>query len=143
MPKKRPKLKREVWSHFDKMTCIFMATCAGRNPKVRPVTMLNFNNKLWVTTGTKDAKTKQLKKNNNIEFSLIIEKHKYQGSIRCAGKAKIVKDMKIKKLLEKKIPFFKQFWKDAADPNFTPLRLDIKSVEYMRPGEMKINRFAV
>ena len=143
MRKKSPKLKKEVWSHFDKMTCIFMATCAGRNPKVRPVTMLNYQNKLWVTTGTKDAKTKQLKKNNNIEFSLIIEKHKYQGSIRCEGKAKMVKDMKTKRQLAEHIPFFKQFWQDASDPDFTLLRLDIKSVEYMRPGEMKINRFAV
>jgi uncharacterized pyridoxamine 5'-phosphate oxidase family protein len=143
MLKKSPKLKKEVWSHFDKMTCIFMATCAGKKPKVRPVTMLNLKNKLWVTTGTEDAKTKQLRKNNNIEFSLMVEKHKYQGSIRCAGKAKIVKDMKTKKLLAKSVPFFKQFWKDVSDPNFTLLRLDIKLVEYMKPGEMKINRFAV
>lgn len=143
MPKKRPKLKKEVWSHFDKMTCIFMATCAGRNPRVRPVTMLNFKNKLWVSTGSKDAKTKQLKKNNNIEFSLMIEEHKSQGSIRCTGKAKIVKDMKTKKLLAENIPFFKQFWKDVSDPDFTLLRLDIKSVEYMRPGEMMIQKFAI
>jgi uncharacterized pyridoxamine 5'-phosphate oxidase family protein len=143
MLKKSPKLKKEVWSHFDKMTCIFLSTCAGKKPKVRPVTMLKLKNKLWVTTGTKDAKTKQLKKNSNIEFSVIIEKHKYQGSIRCAGKAKIVKDMKSKKLIAKDVPFFKQFWKDPSDPNLTLLRLDIKSVEYMRPGEMKINQFAV
>lgn len=143
MLKRSPKLKKEVWGHFEKMTCIFMATCAGKKPKVRPVTMLNLRNKLWVTTGTKDAKTRQLKKNNNIEFSLMVEKKKYQGSIRCSGKAKIVKDMKTKELLAKNVPFFKQFWKDASDPGFTLLRLEIKSVEYMRPGEMKINRFAV
>ena len=143
MLRRNPKLKKEVWSQFDKMTCIFLATCDGRKPRVRPVTMLNVKRKLWVTTGTKDAKTRQLKKNRNIEFSLMVEKHKYQGSIRCAGQVKLVKDMKTKRMLAKSVPFFKQFWKDASDPNFTPLCLDIKSVEYMRPGEMKINRFAV
>lgn len=143
MPKRSPKLKKEVWSHFDKMTTIFLATCEGRKPKVRPVTMLTIKDKLWVTTGTRDAKTSQLEKNNNIEFSLMFEKGKYQGSIRCAGKAKIVKDMKTKKLIAKSVPFFNQFWKDVKDPNFTLMRMDVKSVEYMKPGEMKINRFAV
>ncbi len=143
MLKKSPKLKKEVWSYFKEMTCIFLATCAGKKPKVRPVTMLNIKNKLWVTTGTGDAKTGQLEKNSNIEFSLIVRKGKYEGSIRCAGKAKIVKDMKTKRLIAKKVPFFEQFWKEVKDPGFTLLRLDIKTVEYMRPGEMKINQFAL
>jgi uncharacterized pyridoxamine 5'-phosphate oxidase family protein len=143
MLKRNPKLKKEVWSQFDKMTCIFLATCAGKKPRVRPVTMLHIENKLWVTTGTRDAKTKQLRKNSNMEFSVMVEKHKYQGSIRCAGKARLVRDMKTKRMLAKSVPFFKQFWKDASDPNFALLQLDIKSVEYMRPGEMQITRFAV
>jgi len=143
MVRKSLSLKKEVWSHFDGMQVIFLATCSGKKPKVRPVTMLNFKNHLWVSTGTRDAKTKQLKKNNNIEFSVIVGKGKYKGSIRAAGKAKIVKDIKTRKSLADNIPFFKQFWKDASDPDFALIRLDIKSIEYMRPEEMKIYRFTV
>ncbi len=143
MFKMNTRLKKEVWSHFEKMQVIFLATCSGKKPKVRPVTMLNFKNQLWVSTGTRDMKTKQLKKNNNIEFSIIIGKGKYKGSIRAAGKAKIVKDIKTRKSLADNIPFFKQFWKDASDSDFTLLRLDIKSIEYIRPKEMKIQKFTV
>ena len=143
MVRKSPRLKKEVWSHFDAMQSVFLATCSREKPKVRPVTMIKFKDELWVSTGTKDAKTEQIKDNNSIEFSILIGKGKYKGSIRAAGKAKIVKDIKTKKSLAENIPFFKQFWKDASDPDFTLLRLDIKSIEYMRPGEMKIHRFIV
>jgi uncharacterized pyridoxamine 5'-phosphate oxidase family protein len=143
MVEKNLELKKEVWSYFDEVQTIFLATCSGKRPKVRPVTMINFKDKLWVSTGTKDAKTKQLKKNNNIEFSLLVGKGKYKGSIRAAGKAKIIKEMKTKKLLADNIRFFKQFWNDASDPGFTLIRLDIDSIEYIRPEEMKIHKINV
>lgn len=143
MVKKDSKLKKEVWSYFKEMKTIFLATCCDGKPKVRPVTMINFKDKLWVSTGTEDAKTEQIKDNNNIEFSMLIGEGEYKGSIRAAGKVDIVKDMRTKKLLADNIPFFNHFWKDASDPDFTLLRLDIDSIEYMRPDEMKIRKFKV
>ncbi len=136
-------LKKEVWNRFKHTQNVFFATCEGEKPRVRPVSMVHYNKKLWITTGTKDAKVKQIKKNNNIEFCYLFKGGKNYGYIRGSGKAKIVQSKRTKKLVADNVPFFKNYWKSADDPNFTLLNLRVKTMEYLKPGRMKIERISM
>lgn len=135
MNEKNAKLKNEVWGHFQKMQPIFLATSEGHQPRVRPVTLVHFNDKFWVATSTSAAKIKQIKENKNIEFCLLLKKDEYSGYIRGAGEANIIQDKGTKRMLADNISFFKNYWKDADDPDYTLLNIVIKKIAYLKPGE--------
>jgi general stress protein 26 len=141
MAEKIDDIKKEVWSLLKKNQPVFLATADGKQPRVRPVTLIHHDQKLWITTGTNSAKTKQLKSNPKTEFSWVFGSKEQTGCIRIAGEAKIVEDMKTKAKIAGVIKFFDQFWKGVDDPSYTLLHISPKEVEYMRPGEMKIRRF--
>lgn len=136
-------LKEEVWSHFEQTQNIFLATLDGNGPKVRPVTMIYYNDRFWVTTGADNAKVKQIKENPNTEFCLMLEGDKYKGYIRGGGIALIIEDIETKKMIAEGIPFFKEYWKSADDPSFALLEIVIKEIEYLKPGELKVERYSV
>ncbi len=137
------KFKVEVWKHFERTQNIFLATLDGSKPRVRPVTMIYYNDRFWVATGTDNAKVKQIKENKNIEFCLTLEGDKYKGYIRGTGIAVIIKDIETKKMIVNSTPFFKEYWESAYDPSFTLLEILIKEIEYLRPAEFKVERFSV
>jgi len=143
MDEKLAKLKKEVLGHFKKEQIVFLATGEGDKPRVRPVTLIYFNDRFWVTTGANTAKIKQIKGNANIEFCLMFKKDKSNGYIRGAGIAKIIQDIKIKKLLADNIPFFKDYWETPDDPNFALVELVIKEIEYLQPEEFLSKRFSL
>lgn len=136
-------IKKEVWGYFQKMQPVFLATCDMGQPRVRPVTLIHFNNKFWIGTGTDDAKIKQIKGNNKVEFCLFITQEKNSGYIRGISTANIVVDSEIKKQLSEQMPFFKEFWKNPDDPNYTLLEIVIKEIEYLKPGVYKASRLTV
>ncbi len=136
-------VKKEVWGHFKDMQYIFLATIEGNTPRVRPVTMIHFDKKMWVTTGSGDAKIKQIKDNCSIEFCLLLKAGENSGYIRGSGDAQIVNDLATRKLIAENTPFFKEFWKDTNDPGYALLRINAKEIEYLRPGELKVERFSV
>ena len=136
-------VKKEVWAHFKDMQPVFLATIDGNIPRVRPVTLIHFDKKMWVTTGSGDAKIRQIKENQNIEFCLLLGVGENSGYVRCMGQAEIVRDAATRKLLADNIPFFKQFWKTPDDPGYALLRIHTKEVEYVRPGTLHAERFSV
>jgi len=143
MNKKVACIRKEVWRRFKNVQNIFFATSEGKRPCVRPVTMVHFANKFWVATGSNDAKVKQIKNNKNIEFCLMFYKGKNTGYIRGSGVANIVRDKKTKKRLANNIPYFKNYWKDAADPNFALLNIVIRNIEYLKLGAYKVEKFSL
>lgn len=136
-------VREEVWSHFKDFQAIFLATIDANAPRVRPVTLIHFDKKMWVTTGSGDAKIKQIQTNNKIEFCLLLGIGGESGYVRCNGRAEIVGDAATRKLIADNTPFFKTFWKTADDLGYTLLRIHAEEVEYLRPGTMKVERFSV
>lgn len=143
MDEKNTNLKNEVWGYFQKIQTIFLATCDKGQPRVRPVTLIHFNDKFWILTGTNAAKIKQIRDNSNIEFCLLLKKGDNSGYIRGVGEAIIVQDMETKRLLATNISFFKNYWKDADDPNYTLLEIVIKDIEYLKPGVFDAEKFSL
>lgn len=136
-------IRKEVWSHFKDMQVVFLATVEGGFPKVRPVTLLHLDKKMWITTGTKDNKVRQIKANSNIEFCLLLKTDENSGYVRCVAEAEIVSDGATRAMVAENTPFFKEFWQTADDPGFTLLRIHPKEIEYLRPGTMKSERFSI
>lgn len=136
-------LKDEVLKHFKKMQTVYYATYDGTMPRVRPMALIYHNNRFWVSTGTKNAKVKQIQENKNSEFCFLVGEGENNGSVRCSGESVIIEDQETKKELADIMPFFKEFWKDADDPNYTLIEIKVKDIEYLRPSTFEIERFAL
>jgi len=141
MSKKFKDLKTEAWMRFKGSQHIFLATGENDQPRVRPGTLVNFDQRFWVLTGTNNAKVKQIRKNPRIEFCLLLEEGGHHGCVRAAGFAKIVKDRDTKAKVAKHCDFFSGHWKSPDDPNYTLLELKLGEIEYLRPDEMIARKF--
>jgi uncharacterized pyridoxamine 5'-phosphate oxidase family protein len=130
-------LIQEVWKSFSGEPHIFLATIEGDQPRVRPVTLIRLQNKLFVTTGSNDAKVKQIRQNPKTEFCLLLEKDERQGTIRAECEARIVENKDIKADVYNNISFAKEFWKSPEDPNYTLIWLQPNAFEYMKPGSVQ------
>jgi len=127
-------IKSEIWSNIEEHQTIFVATVDGDQPRVRPLTMVQLDDKFWILTGTSDLKIKQLKVNPKVEACMTIKKGDHTGYVRFAGKVEMVTDKKIKKNIAGSVSYFSEYWKGFDDPNYTLLEMDFDMLEYMKPG---------
>lgn len=130
-------LKQEVWQNLGEQQYIFLATTEGNQPRVRPVTLIHLQDKLFVATGSNDAKVKQIEQNPKTEFCLLLEKSEGKGTIRAQCIAHIVDAKDVKANVFNKIPFLREFWKTPDDPNYTLIKLQPIEFEYMKPGSIQ------
>jgi uncharacterized pyridoxamine 5'-phosphate oxidase family protein len=86
---------------------------------------------------------KQIRENNSIALCVPLKEGEKGGYIRGEGKAIIVQNKDVKKLLADNIPFFKQFWKDTNDPNYALLEIALKEIEYLKPGAFKVEKLSL
>ena len=135
-------LRSKVLGDLKKTHMIYLATSSASQPRVRPVTMIHFDDKFWVFTGTDTAKVNQIRENPNIEFCLPLQQGDNSGYIRGSGKAIIVHDSTTKKTLANNTPFFKEYWKSSDDPTYTLLQIIISEVEYLKPGDFAVKKFS-
>jgi general stress protein 26 len=133
--------KAEIWRHFEDHSHIFLATQENDQPRIRPVTLVNFDQRSWILTGTRSAKVRQIRENPKIEFCLIFEEGEHQGYIRAAGFAEIINDRETKVKVAKHCDFFSEHWVSPDDPNYTLLELKLKEIEYLRPNEDMVRKF--
>ena len=125
----------EAWNQFGDFQHVFLATMDGDQPRVRPVTMISFDGKFWVTTDTWSGKVKQIQKNPKVEFSFVFKKGNRDCCIRVAGLAKIVKDKEIKTELAKHCDFFSKHWESVDDPDYTLLEIYPAEATYVTPDK--------
>lgn len=131
---------KEVWKNFSGEPYVFLATADRNQPRVRPVTLIYLHDKLFVATGSNDAKIKQIRQNPKTEFCLLLEKDERQGTIRAECVAKIVEDKDVKADVYNSISFAKEFWGSPMDPNYAVIRLEPIGFEYMKPGSVQAVR---
>lgn len=134
------KLRREIWSSFVEQQAVFLATVEGDQPRLRPVTLLRFGDRLFVATGMGDAKVKQMKQNPKTEFCLMLEEDGKHGTIRAECTTELVVDSKTKTEVYNSVAFMKEFWNSSDDPRFALIALHPKSFEYMPLGSMQATK---
>jgi len=133
--------KKEIWRHFKDYSHVFLATQENDQPRVRPVTLVNFDQRFWILTGTRNAKVRQIRENPKIEFCLLFDDGKHHGYIRAAGFAKIISDRETKVKVAKHCDFFSEHWESPDDPKYTLLELKLDEIEYLRPKENAVRKF--
>jgi general stress protein 26 len=126
---------KEVWSQFKDFQHAFLATIEGDQPRVRPVTLINFDEKFWVTTDTWSEKIKQIQKNPKVEFSFMFKKGDKDCCIRVTGLAKIIKDKLVKAKLARHCDFFSKHWESVDDPNYALLEILPSEATYVTPDK--------
>lgn len=136
-------LKKEAWSQIKHIQPVFLATAEGDQPRVRPVTLIHSDKKLWITTGTTNAKVKQIRSNPRTEISWYFGERGNRGSLRIAGTARIVEDRDTKARIANLLEFFDTFWESVDDPNYTLLQISPEEIEYTRPGEFEAHRMTL
>ncbi|MFC1898432.1 pyridoxamine 5'-phosphate oxidase family protein [Candidatus Cloacimonadota bacterium] len=136
-------LKKEIFGYFKQTQPVYLASIDNNKPRVRPVTLICFENEFWIATGSGDAKVKQIYTNEHIEFCLPIRDEKNMGYIRGAGTAEIVEKLEDKKKIAENIAFIKHFWQDPADPDFILFHIQLQEIEYLPIGKMLASRMKV
>ena len=136
-------IKKEAWSHFKDYQAVMLATADAGRPRVRPVTLIDYDHKFWVATGMNSAKVKEMRGNPNIEFCLQFQGEAGAGYVRVTGLGNVVADREIKEKLFAHTDFLADYWKDADDPSYALIQIIPVEVEYMRPGDMDAQRFGV
>jgi general stress protein 26 len=134
-------LKEEAWSHFEDFQYVFLATVESNQPRVRPVTLIYFDDKFWFMTGTKSAKVRQIRKNSKIEFCLYLQKEGNGCYVRVAGVARIIMDKERKSKIAEHCDFFSKYWKSVDDPDYTLIEMLPIEIEYLNPGEFLARKF--
>jgi general stress protein 26 len=115
---------------------IFLATAEGDHPRVRPVTLVENKGELFVLTGSKDAKVRQIQQNEKVEIVRLIRFEEGGGYVRFSARAKIITDPKTRKQIAQATSFFGNYFKGPDDPKFALLQIVPVKIKYMKPGEM-------
>ena len=118
-----------------------MATIEGGQPRVRPVTLIYFDKRFWITTGTDSAKVKQIREKPKVEFCLLLTKGNEELYVRVAGLAKTIQNREIKERIARHCDFFSEHWESIDDPNYTLLEICPTEIEYLGPGETIAQKF--
>jgi len=143
MSKTLKQIKEEVWSQFQTMQTAYFGTAEGDQPRVRPITLLNIDQKFWIATSPRSGKARQIRRNPNAEFCVPLENDAGNGYIRVSGVATLIQDPETLSAIGAQIPFLNQHWSGTDDPNFCLIRITRVEVEYMAPGSMEANTFLV
>jgi len=126
---------KEAWSHFKDFQHVSLATVEDNQPRVRPVTLIYFDKRFWITTGTDSAKVKQIQRNPKVELCLLFQEGDSDCCIRVAGLAKIIEDKEVKAKIAKHCDFFSRHWESVDDPTYTLLEIFPAEVEHVRPDK--------
>jgi len=136
-------IKAEVWGHFKPGQCVYLATAEGDQPRVRPITLLDLEEKFWIATSPRSAKARQILRNPNVEFCFPLSADCGQGYIRISGIATVVRDVDVIERIGSQIPFLTEHWTGTQDPNFCLIRITRVEVEYLEPGGEGAHTFIV
>jgi general stress protein 26 len=124
----------EVWNHFEGFPLSHLATVEGDQPRVRMMTLVAHEGRLWMATKTEWNKVDQIAKNSRIEISVPARDESGSGCLRVTGKAHLIRDPAVRAELAKVIPWFSSYWDSHEDRNFSLLRFEIHRVLFDHPS---------
>jgi uncharacterized pyridoxamine 5'-phosphate oxidase family protein len=130
----------EVWKHFRESQLVSFATNDGNQPRVRPVMVIRFEGRFFVSASTGKGYTEQVTGNPRTEFCLVLgditRDPSKVGYVRVTCNAHEIQDENFKKKLYNQIGFLKMFNKTLADFLTNAILLELKpsAVKYMAPG---------
>lgn len=137
-PRKNVGNDMEAWrwamGHFGDHTVVPLATLSDDGPRVRPVTVVTHEGKVYALTGSKDAKMHHLREDPRFEFFVLVKEDERTGYVRFKGRVMMVEDLDLRKEVGDASGFAWDYFSGPEDPDYALLEMNIKRAEIMRPG---------
>ena len=139
----RSELEREVWKRLRerKEPTVYLATDEGGQPRVRPVALVVWQDRLWVASGTRNGKSRQIRQNPQVEFCLPFSVEGREGYVRVAGMAQHVTDGSTRSSLAREMPWFATYWQSPDDASFSLIEIAPTEMELMPPEAQEPKTF--
>ena len=125
----------EVLRHFRAWNHIVLASVEEDQPRLRPITLMFFNDRFFFATQSSDNKVKQLSENPKIELILQLKEPPDNGYVRVEGKAEKQLDQTLVSQLYEVYDFMEKLWSGPSDPNLTVYEVKPSMYDYLKPGE--------
>jgi uncharacterized pyridoxamine 5'-phosphate oxidase family protein len=129
-------LQTEILSLFSDRQTIDLATCEGLQPRVRPMTLIFFQQRFFIATGSSDAKAAHIQNNPLAEIIYILRSETNSGYVRLSGTMKTITDQLVRKEIADFSGYIYNYWADSADPTFLLFELLPREAQLMLPGDM-------
>ena len=127
---------------FTEQQVVYLATCDGDQPKVRPVTLVYKDNGFYVITGARGGvnanKLNQIHRNPKVEYYLTLKGEDGDGFIRGEATASIVDNQEKRAIIYNAISWAKNFFPTVDHPDYVLLELRHHAISYRNPGEYEI-----
>jgi uncharacterized pyridoxamine 5'-phosphate oxidase family protein len=129
--------KAWAWAmgHLGDQTVVPLATVSEEGARVRPVTMVVHEGKVYALTGSRDAKMRHLREDPRFEFYVLVEEGDSTGYVRFMGRVMMVEDLDLRKEVGDASGFAWDYFDGPEDAGYALLEMNIKRAEVMRPGE--------
>jgi uncharacterized pyridoxamine 5'-phosphate oxidase family protein len=127
----------DIWYHFEGFPLSHFATIEDDQPRVRMMTLVAYDSRLWLATKTEWDKVEQIRRNPKAELTVPARDEKGAGCVRVTAVARPIEDSSIRQEVSKAIPWFSHYWTSSNDANFTLIGLDILRVLYDHPSDGK------
>lgn len=115
---------------------VHLATCENGQPRLRPMTLICKDGRLFFATGSTDSKSSQIAVNPQAEFCLLLQSATNSGYLRGSGRLLQIEDISLRKEIADFATFIYDYWQDPADPGYRLYELELKQLRLMQPGEM-------
>lgn len=119
-----------------KLQMVQLATVELDQPRVRPMTMIWWQERFWFATGAQDSKAIQIRDNPKAEWCLLIPGEGCTGYLKGAGVMRAESEPAIRQAFADYAVFVYDYWKDANDPDFVLYEMRITELKLMVPGAM-------
>jgi general stress protein 26 len=134
-------LKTEVLNKLKLLNTVSLATCAGNQPQVRPMTMIFREGRFFTVTGERSDKVRQLAANPKIAVCARFPEGESEAFIRWLGTAETVTDQALKSAIHTEFDYIRFFWPQPDDANHILLEFHFHTADYNRAEEYDSTTF--
>jgi uncharacterized pyridoxamine 5'-phosphate oxidase family protein len=115
----------------------YFATIAARGrPTLRPVSFFLVGRNICFCTGADNAKIKHLKKNRHVEVCIPVNRGRWRGYYRLAGKAALVTEPRGRKRILRRVPYpLETYWDGPDDSRLAVVVISAERSRYLSPGQ--------
>ncbi len=137
-------LMDRIYEYFKEQQVVSFATVEGRQPRVRPMTLIHSDDRFYMITGArggKDAyKLRQIRKNPRFEYYLTLKGEKVDGFIRGMGDTWEVRDRDTREEIYTMIEWATSFFPTVDHPDYVLIELRHDGFGFRAPDTKDIIR---
>ena len=132
-----------LFNSFKEQQVVSFATIDGNQPRVRPMSLIYFDQRYFMITGARGGKNAKklilIRENPRYEYYLTLKGEKVDGFIRGMGDALEVSDFHTRKKIYDKITWVSNYFESVDHPDYVLLELKHDGFSYRKPDENEIH----